>query len=40
MIVYPGCVFNDQWPFYLVAIKLKKKIFLNDNSKTTEAVWL
>ena len=43
MIVYPVYVFYDQWPFYLVAmatLNFKKKNFLNDISKTTEAVWL
>ena len=44
MIVYSVYVFDDQWPFCLVAmatLNLKKKNFLNDNfSKTTEAVGL
>ena len=44
MIVYSVYVFDDQWPFSLVAmatfkLNFKKRIFLNDNSfKTTEAV--
>ena len=36
MIVYLDYVFNDQWPFCLVAMAaLNLKTFLNDNSKTT-----
>ena len=48
MIVYPVCVFDDQWPFcclpwqhYFFFFFFKKRNFLNDNSsKTTEAVGL
>ena len=44
MVVFPVCVFDDQWSICLVAmatLNLKKRNFLNDNSsKTTEAVGL
>ena len=47
MIVYPVYVFNDQWLMAIlfgcdgnIKFKKKKKNFLNDNSKTTEAVRL
>ena len=43
MIVYPVYMFDDQWLFCLVAmatLKFFKKSFLNDTSKTTEAVRL
>ena len=44
MIVYPIYMFDDQWPFGLVAkatLIFKKRNFLNDIfSKTTEAVRL
>ena len=36
MIVYPACVFSDQWPFCLVAmatLNFKKGIFLMTTSK-------
>ena len=44
IIIYSMYVFDDKWPFCLVAmatLNFKKGIFLNDNSfRTTEAVQL